>query len=67
MRAPACFHPDPARNKVAEERQHLIAFELPSDNGIAALVHAVHLDDVLCQIDPDCRSLHSGRPFLVSG
>jgi len=51
--APACFHTDQARRQVGEERGHLVALQLLLQHRPAALIHAMHLDHVLCQIDPN--------------
>ena len=61
MRAAARFHADQARRQVGEERHYLGALQLLLQHRLASLIDPMHLDHVLCQIDPNRRNLHLGR------
>src|SRR5690606_30195756 len=67
MCAAACLHADDTWRQVAEIGGHLIALELLTPQWLTAFVGTVDLKDTLCQIDRDCRNLHSGRSFRSSG
>ncbi|SMH65433.1 protein of unknown function [Acidithiobacillus ferrivorans] len=61
MRAATSFHPDQAGSQVGEKRNHLLALELLLHQRLAAFVDTMHLQNVFCQINPNCRNLHFGR------
>ena len=67
MRARARLRADQARREVGEERSDLVALELLAQHDLAVLVDAVCLEYVLGQIVADCRNLHGGRSFRLSG
>ena len=60
--AAASLYADQTRGQLREELGNLIAPELLLQHSLAVLVYAMHLEQVLCQIDTDCRNLHDGRP-----
>lgn len=65
--AAAGFHANPARRRVDEEGQQLRALEWLLHHGLPHLVHSMHLEHILCQINANRRKLHVGRPFRSSG
>jgi len=46
---------------IGEKRSHLIAPELLPQHRLALLINPMYLNNVLCQIQPNCRNLHRGR------
>src|SRR5690349_15597223 len=62
VRAAAGFHASQARRHIGEKRGYLIALELPLQHRLAPLIYAMHLDYVLCQIQPHRRNLHLVAP-----
>ncbi len=65
VRRGACFHAHSTRLQIGEEGQHLTAPELLLQGHITSLVYTVNLKNVLCQVQPDRRNVHFGRPFPV--
>jgi hypothetical protein len=65
MSAPTGFHPDQARRKVREKRQHLCPFQLLLQARLSSLIDAMHLEHIFCQIDPYCSNVHIGRLFFL--
>ena len=55
------FHTHQARRQVGEEGGYLVAPELFPQHRLALLIDPMHLHNVFCQIQPDCRNLHHGR------
>ena len=66
MRSATGFHANQARGHIAEKLKHLVALELLPQHGLPALIDPVDLEDVLRQIDADCRS-HFGTYDAVRG
>src|SRR5262245_37825427 len=65
MRTAAGLHADPTRRQLSEERQHLLASELPGDDDLALGIDAVDLEHLLCKVNPDGGNSCHGRPSLV--
>src|SRR5215468_11564155 len=65
MRTAAGLHADQTRRQLGEERQHLLASELPGDHDLALGIDAVDLEHLLCKVDPDGGNSCHGRPSLV--
>jgi hypothetical protein len=65
MRAAAGFHADQARLQVGEVFRHLGALQLPAHRHLAALIYAVYLKNIFCQIDANCRNLHFWMPLSM--
>jgi hypothetical protein len=65
MRLAAGLHADQARRQVGEEGNKRVALQLLAKNRLAVLVRSAHLEQVLCQVDSDCRNLHGGRSFRI--
>src|SRR6185312_9445613 len=61
VRTRARCHADRARRQIGEEGQYLRTLKLLLQPRLAARVHAMHLEHVLCQINSNRRNLHSGR------
>src|ERR1022692_1360055 len=61
MRTTAGLHPNQARRQLREKANHLRALQLLAQRTLAALVDAVHLKNILCQIEPNLRNVHRGR------
>ena len=64
MRATAGFHANQARHQIRKERHHLSALELFLQHSLPLVVRPMNLKNVLCQVNPNRRKLHFGRPFL---
>jgi hypothetical protein len=64
MRALARLHADQRRLERGEERQQLRPAQRLADEHRSRGVQAVHLEDVLGQIQPDRRDRHLGSPPL---
>ncbi len=67
MRPATGLHANATRFQVGEKWQDLRALQLPFEHDPAPFVDAVKLKHVLCQIQPDRRHLHRGRPFRYVG
>src|SRR5262245_20263815 len=65
MRTAAGLHADQTRRQLGEERQHLLASELPGNDDLALGIHAVDLEHLLCKVEPDGGNCSRGRPSLV--
>src|SRR5262245_64481382 len=65
MRTAAGLHADQTRRQLGEERQHLLASELPGDDDLARRIDAVDLEHLLCKVEPDGGNCRHGRPSLV--
>lgn len=65
--AAAGFQADPAGRELREEGQHLRALQLLPQYRPSRVIRPMHLEHVLCQINPNRRKLHLGRPFRSSG
>src|SRR5262245_9492619 len=63
MRRRACLHADETGGELAEEVEHLLSAQLPNENDLAVRIDAVHLEDVLGQIDADGANLHVDDPL----
>ena len=63
MSASTGFHPDQARRKVGEKRQHLRPFQLLLQAHLSPLIDAMHLEHIFCQVEPYCSNVHIGRLF----
>jgi len=63
VRATARFHADQTRRQLGEEHRHLLAPQLLAQHHFAALVHSVHLKDILRQINANRRNLHADAPL----
>src|SRR5262249_50659871 len=61
----AGLHPDQTRRQLSEERQHLLASELPGHDDLALGIDPVHLEHLLCKVEPDGGISGHGRPSLV--
>src|SRR3981081_146669 len=57
--------PTQTRRQLGEERQHLLASELPGNDDLALGIDAVDLEDLLCKVEPDGGNYCHGRPPLV--
>jgi hypothetical protein len=67
VRAAARFHPDHAPRQVHEEAQDVRAFEPLTQPRLAALIDAVNLKDVFCQINTDRRNVGTAWYNDVTG
>jgi hypothetical protein len=66
MRRRTSFHADQARRQPGEEGEQLTTSKLPAHHDALGFVDAVHLKDVLGQVQPDrCNLLHGWLPKLV--
>src|SRR5262249_35610420 len=65
MRAAAGLHADQARRQLGKECQNLIAPELPGDDDLTFAIDAMHLEHLLCKVEPDGGNCRHGRPSLV--
>jgi hypothetical protein len=64
----AGFNADQEWLQVGEVGVHLGTFQLLAHCDFAALIHAVYLENILCQINTNCRNLHFLKLLsLVSG
>jgi hypothetical protein len=63
MRRRACLHADETGGEPAKEVEHLLSAQLTDENDIAVSIDAVHLEDVLGQIDADGANLHADDPL----
>src|SRR5665647_203734 len=62
----AGFHPDEARRQSFEERYHLAATKLLSDDNLLGRINAVNLEHVLGDIQTDRGNLHvDGSPHVI--
>jgi hypothetical protein len=61
VRAATGFHAHQARRQVGEKLGYLVAPELLPQDRLALLINPVYLENILCQIQPNCRNLHRGR------
>lgn len=55
------FHAHQACWQVREALCYLVAPELLPYHRLVLFINPMHLDNVLCQIQPDCRNLHYSR------
>ena len=65
VRAAAGFHADQARLEIRKEARNVLALELLAQHRLAPPIDAMHLEEALCQIDPNYRNLHFGRSFPI--
>jgi hypothetical protein len=63
----ACFHPNQTSWEIHEEFRQLVSAHLLFDDNLPSLIHAVHLEEILRQIDAYSSNLHVGRSFCSSG
>jgi len=61
VRSAAGFHADQARREVAEVGEKLAALQLLTQHRVTVRVDSVHLEDVLCKVNPDGCNVHGGR------
>src|SRR5262249_55038674 len=65
MRTAAGLHADQTRRQLREERQHVLASELPGYDDLALGIDAVDLEHLLCKVESDGGNSRYGRPSLV--
>src|SRR6516165_6250692 len=63
MSGSAGFHADQASRKLAKEVDDPLAPQLTGDNDLARIIHAVHLEHVLGEINADGANLHMDDPL----
>jgi hypothetical protein len=64
VRRGARLHADETRCQLAEKLEHLPAPELPLEHRLPGSIDAMHLEDVLGNIDPDRANLHVDGPLM---
>src|SRR5246127_2458355 len=62
MSGSAGFHTDQASRNLAQEIDDLLAPQLTGDDDLARIIHAVHLEHVLGEINADGANLHMDDP-----
>jgi hypothetical protein len=66
VRRGARLHANQARRQLPEERHHLAASQSFADNNFLLAINAVHVKDILREIQTDCANfLHWTAPLLV--
>jgi hypothetical protein len=64
VRRGARLHADETRRQLAEKLEHLPAPELLLEHRLPSSIDAMHLEDVLGDIDPDRANLHVDGPLM---
>jgi hypothetical protein len=67
MRAPAGFHTNQAALQVNEVRHHVLTLQLLAQYSPSSLIYTVNLENVLGQINANCRNLYLDASFQISG
>jgi hypothetical protein len=65
MRTRTGLNPDQARLQICKKPQDFGSLQPPSHRVLASAITAVSLEDALCNIETDRRSVHLGRSPLV--
>jgi len=58
MRCDAGLHADEAARELFEERQNVLASQLPGENNFLVRVNTMNVEYILRYIDADCLNLH---------
>jgi hypothetical protein len=64
VRRGARLHADETRRQPAEKLEHLATPELLLEHRLPSSIDAMHLEDVLGDIDPDRANLHVDGPLM---